>query len=260
MSGHSIALTAHKDYRGSKLGIWLFLITEVTLFGGMFLLYSIYRSEYAQDFHHAAAELNTLVGTINTLILLTSSLTMALSIAATHHGNRKLALAMLAITILCGAGFMVNKYFEWGAKFHHGIYPGSEFLLAHPKGEVLFYGLYFVMTGVHGIHVLVGMVLLTVMFLKVLNQPNSKVSFVAGLGLGEVEGAHLAFIDKDGKVMWKGDEVDGSVERIDVKTKYWPVKKRFRVADFNQLENSGLYWHIVDIIWIFLFPLFYLIT
>jgi len=260
MSGHSIALTAHKDYRGSKLGIWLFLITEVTLFGGMFLLYSIYRSEYAQDFHRAAGELNTLVGTINTLILLTSSLTMALSIAATHHGNRKLALIMLAITILCGAGFMVNKYFEWGAKFHHGIYPGSEFLLAHPKGEILFYGLYFVMTGVHGIHVLVGMVLLTVMFLKVLNQPNSKISFVAGLGLGEVEGARIAFVDKDDKVVWKGDEVDGSVERIDVKTKYWPVKKRFHMADFNQLENSGLYWHIVDIIWIFLFPLFYLIT
>jgi cytochrome c oxidase subunit 3 len=260
MSGHSIALTAHKDYRGSKIGIWLFLITEITLFGGMFLLYSIYRSEYPQDFHHAAAELNTLVGTINTLILLTSSLTMALSIAATHHGNRKLALIMLAITVLCGAGFMVNKYFEWGAKFHHGIYPNSEYLLAHPKGEIMFYGLYFVMTGIHGIHVLVGMVLLTVMFLKVMNQPNAKVSFVAGLGLGEIEGASLAFVDKDGKVVWKGDEVDGSVERIDVKTKYWPVQKRFHAVDFNQLENSGLYWHIVDIIWIFLFPLFYLIT
>ncbi|MCI0451746.1 MAG: cytochrome c oxidase subunit 3 family protein [Candidatus Latescibacteria bacterium] len=260
MSGHSIALTAHKDYRGSKIGIWLFLITEITLFGGMFLLYSIYRSEYAQDFHHAAAELNTLVGTINTLILLTSSLTMALSIAAVHHGNRKLSLWMLAITVLCGAGFMVNKYFEWGAKFHHGIYPGSEYLLAHPKGEVLFYGLYFVMTGIHGIHVLVGMVLLTVMFLKVMKQPNAKVSFVAGHGLGEIEGCRMAFVDAGGKVVWKGDEVDGSIERIDVKTKYWPVKKRFHVADFNQLENSGLYWHIVDIIWIFLFPLFYLIT
>jgi hypothetical protein len=108
--------------------------------------------------------------------------------------------------------------------------------------------------------VLVGMVLLTVMFIKVANQPHSRLSFVAGHGLGEVEGARLAFVDQDGKVIWKGDEVDGSVERIDVKTKYWPVKKRFHVADFNQLENSGLYWHIVDIIWIFLFPLFYLIT
>jgi cytochrome c oxidase subunit 3 len=260
MSGQSIALAVHKDYRGSKVGIWLFLITELTLFGWMFLLYSIYRSEYPQDFHHAAGELNTLIGTINTLILLTSSLTMALSIAATHHGNRKLALIMLAITILCGAAFMVNKYFEWGAKFHHHIYPGSEYLLAHPKGEILFFGLYFTMTGIHGIHVLVGMVLLSVMFVKVLNQPNSKTSFVAGHGLGEIEGCRLAFVDAGDKVVWKGAEVDGTVERIDVKTKYWPVKSHFRVADFNQLENSGLYWHIVDIIWIFLFPLFYLIT
>ena len=260
MSNHAIALTAHKDYRGSKLGIWLFLITEITLFGGMFLLYSIYRSEYPEDFHHAAAELNTLVGTINTLILLTSSLTMALSIAATHHGNRKLALWMLAVTILCACAFLVIKYFEWSAKFHHHIYPGSEYLLAHPKGEVLFFGLYFTMTGIHGIHVLVGMVLLTVMFIKILGQPNSKVAFVAGHGLGEIEGCRMAFVDASDSVVWKGDEVDGSVQRIDVKTKFWPVKQRFKVADFNQLENSGLYWHIVDIIWIFLFPLFYLIT
>ena len=102
MNGHSIALAHHKDYSGSKVGVWLFLITEVLLFGGMFLLYSVYRSNYAEDFHHAAAELNTLVGTANTIILLTSSLTMAMSIAAVHHGNRKLALIMLAFTVICG--------------------------------------------------------------------------------------------------------------------------------------------------------------
>jgi len=260
MSTHSIALAAHKDYRGSKFAIWLFLITEILLFGGMFILYSVYRSEYPADFHHAAGELNTLVGTINTLILLTSSLTMALSIAATHHGNRKLALWMLALTVLCAAGFMVNKYFEWGAKINHGIYPGSETLAAHPKGEILFFGLYFTMTGVHGIHVLVGMVLLTVMFFRVMNQPNAKLSFVAGHGLQRAEGCHLAVVDKDGNAVWKGEEIDATIERIEVKTKYWPVKSRFHVVDFNQLENSGLYWHIVDIIWIFLFPLFYLIT
>jgi len=86
------------------------------------------------------------------------------------------------------------------------------------------------------------------------------VAFVAGHGLGEIEGCRMAFVDASDRVVWKGDEVDGSVQRIDVKTKFWPVKQRFKVADFNQLENSGLYWHIVDIIWIFLFPLFYLIT
>ena len=260
MSSHSIALGRHKDYTGSKIGIWMFLITEVLLFGGMFLLYSIYRADYPQEFHHAAAELDTLVGTINTLVLLTSSLTMALSIAAVHHGNRKLSLWMLAITVICGAIFMVNKYFEWAGKIAHGIYPGSDFLLVHDKGEIIFYGLYFTMTGIHGIHVLVGMVLLSVMFLRVVNQPNATEVFVSGHGLEKAQGCSLAIVDKNGVAHWKGEEIDGSIERIQVETRYYPVKKRFRPQDFNQLENSGLYWHIVDIVWIFLFPLFYLIT
>lgn len=259
-TSHAIAAAHHKDYRGSKFAIWLFLITEVILFGGMFLLYSIYRSEYPQDFHHAAEELNTLLGSINTLILLTSSLTMALAIAGTHHGNRKLALWMLAITVLCAGGFLVIKYFEWGAKFAHGIYPGSARLAAFPKGEQLFFGLYFTMAGVHGIHVLVGLILLTVMFFRVMGQPNAKMSFVAGHGLQNAEGARLAIIDEQGNALWKGEKIDTTIQRIDVQTQYWPVKHRFRREDFNLLENSGLYWHIVDIIWIFLFPLFYLIT
>jgi cytochrome c oxidase subunit 3 len=257
---HSIALPVHKDYRGSKFAIWLFLITEVLLFGGMFLLYSVYRAKYPTDFHHAAEELNTLLGTINTLVLLTSSLTMALSIAATHHGNRKLALWMLAVTVLCACVFLVIKYFEWSAKFHHGIYPGSPHLQEFPRGEILFFGLYFTMAGVHAIHVLVGAVLLTVMFIRVLGQPKAKVSFVAGHGLAGAEGGNLAVVDHDGNILWKGEQIDSSIQRIDVKTKYWPVKSRFKIEDFNQLENSGLYWHIVDIVWIFLFPLFYLIT
>lgn len=257
---HSIALPVHKDYTGSKFAIWLFLITEVILFGGMFILYSVYRSEYPTDFHHAAEEMNTLLGTVNTLILLTSSLTMALAIAGTHHGNRKLALSMLASTVVCGVAFLVIKYFEWGHEFAHGIYPGSEYLLAHPKGEILYFGLYYTMAGVHGIHVLVGVVLLSVLFLRVANQPNAKVSFVAGHGLGQADGGRIAIVDKDGKTLWMGEEIDASIQRIDIRTKYWPVKERFRVEDFNQLENAGLYWHIVDIVWIFLFPLFYLIT
>jgi cytochrome c oxidase subunit 3 len=260
MSTHSIALAHHKDYSGSKIGVWLFLITEVLLFGGMFLLYSVYRSEHPTEFHHAAAELDTLVGTINTIILLTSSLTMAMSIAAVHHANRRLALIMLAITVVCGGAFMVNKYFEWTTKFAHGIYPGSDVLLAHDKGEVLFFGLYFTMTGIHGIHVLVGMVLLTVMFMRVMNQPNAEVQFVSGHGLEQAQGCNLAIVDKDGVPVWKGEEIDESIDRIVVSTKYAPVKKRFKVEDFSLLENSGLYWHIVDIVWIFLFPLFYLIT
>ena len=259
-TAHSVALHHHKDYTGSKIGIWLFLMTEILLFGGMFLLYAVYRSNYAEDFHAAANELDTLVGTVNTMILLTSSLTMALSIAGIHHGNRKLAIITLILTVIFGGWFMVNKYFEWGAKIAHGIYPGSEILGHHPKGELIFFGLYFTMTGLHGVHVIVGMVLLTVMIFKVLNQPRKRFEFVDGMGLERVLGGRFIVKGKDGGEVWSSDELDDSVQSVKIDVKYWPVKKRFRIADFNQLENSGLYWHIVDIIWIFLFPLFYLIT
>jgi len=259
-STHSVAMEHHKDYTGSKIGIWLFLITEVLLFGGLFLLYAVYRSNYTEDFHNAADELDTMVGAANTVILLTSSLSMALSIAAIHHGNRKLAIIMLVLTILFGGCFMVNKYFEWGAKISHGIYPGSTTLGHHPQGEIIFFGLYFTMTGLHGLHVIVGMVLLTVMLFKVMGQPRSQVQFVDGHGLEKMRGGKLVFKDRAGAEVWTSEEMDDSVQRISLNVKFWPVKKRFHVADYVQLENSGLYWHIVDVIWIFLFPLFYLIT
>lgn len=195
----------HVDYTGAKIGMWLFLFTEVLLFGGMFLLYAVYRAKHPQEFHHAAMELNTVIGTLNTILLLTSSMTVALSITAIQRGNKKLSSYMLGLTILLGLGFLINKYFEWSAKFAHGIYPNSPKLLEHSSGEVLFYGLYYVMTGLHGLHVLVGIILLA--------------------------------------VMW-----------------YYVTKELVHKADFVKLENSGLYWHLVDIIWIFLFPLFYLIT
>jgi cytochrome c oxidase subunit 3 len=259
-STESIALEQHKDYTGSKIGIWLFLITEIILFGGLFLLYAVYRSNYPEDFHNAANELDTLVGAANTLILLTSSLTMALSIAGVHHGNRKLAIIMLVLTVLMGGWFMTNKYFEWGGKIAHGLYPGSESLGHYPKGEVIFFGLYFTMTGLHGLHVVVGMIILVVMIFKVMGQPRSQVRFVDGHGLEKVLGGKFVIAGKEGSEVWSSGELDESVQSIDVRIKFWPVKSRFRAADFNQLENSGLYWHLVDIIWIFLFPLFYLIT
>lgn len=195
----------HVDYTGAKIGMWLFLFTEVLLFGGMFLLYAVYRSKHPQEFHHAAAELDTLIGTLNTIVLLTSSLSMALSISALQKGNKKLSSYLLGATIFLGFVFLVNKYFEWSAKFSHGIYPNSPQLLDHSSGEVLFYSLYYIMTGLHGLHVLGGIVLLSVML-------------------------------------------------------YYVAKELVDRTDFVKLENSGLYWHLVDIIWIFLFPLFYLIT
>ena len=194
-----------RDYTGAKVGMWLFLLSEILLFGGMFILYSAYRFNNPADFHHASGELDVTVGTLNTLILLTSSLTMALSISAIQKGQRKLSTYLLVATIFLGIFFLFNKGIEWGAKIEHGIYPNSSTLLNRPRGEILFFGLYYVMTGLHGLHVLAGVCLLAVM---------------------------MAFI----------------------------LKEKIHPSRFTPLENSGLYWHLVDIIWIFLYPLFYLIT
>lgn len=200
-----IAVEKEADYTGTRIGMWLFLFTEMLLFGGMFLLYSVYRSMYPQDFHSAANELNVITGTVNTIILITSSLTMAISTSAAQKGHKGLSIISLALTILLGLLFLINKYLEWGDKFQHGIYPNSAGLLRQESGNVLFYGLYFVMTGLHGLHVLAGVILLSVMLILLLNKRN------------------------DGR-------------------------------NYIKLENSGLYWHLVDIVWIFIFPLFYLIT
>ncbi|MEO8232863.1 MAG: cytochrome c oxidase subunit 3 family protein [Ignavibacteriota bacterium] len=187
------------------MGMWLFLFTELILFGGMFILYSVYRYKYPAEFHLAAKELNTIVGTFNTAILLTSSLTMALSITAIQRKQKTLSIFFQFITIVLALGFMINKFFEWSTKFHHGIYPGSETLLSKPAGEIVFFGLYYVMTGLHGLHVIIGVVLISVM----------------------MRFTSRGIINNDSYV---------------------------------KLESAGLYWHLVDIIWIFLFPLFYLIT
>jgi len=194
----------HRDDFGSKMGMWLFLLTEIVLFGGLFILYMAYRFQFANEFHNAARELNKGIGTLNTIILLTSSLTMVLSIVALQKRKKQFSMFLIALTIAFAACFMVNKYFEWSAKIEHGIYPNSPTLLDKEKGEIIFFGLYYSMTGLHGIHVLVGMILLSVVFFKIKNNVINPDKFVL-------------------------------------------------------LDNSGLYWHLVDLIWIFLFPLFYLI-
>jgi cytochrome c oxidase subunit 3 len=195
----------HRDDIGSRMGMWIFIFTELLLFGGLFLVYAIYRNQYSEQFHNAAAELNTIFGAVNTVILLASSMTVAMSITAMQKGNKKLALILVAVTILAALAFLVNKYFEWGHKIHLGIYPGSELIMKLDRGELLFFGLYYFMTGLHGFHIVVGMILLTVIYFKI----------------------------KSGKI---------------------------NSGDYVLLENGGLYWHLVDLIWIFLFPLMYLIT
>jgi cytochrome c oxidase subunit 3 len=195
----------HYDPEASKIGMWLFIFTELLLFGAMFIIYSVYRYLNPEAFHLAGEELNTLIGAINTVILLVSSMTIAMSTTAIRKGNIWLTQQLLAITLVLALVFLVNKYFEWGSKFSHGIFPGSEYMLAnYSQGEILFFGLYFVMTGLHAVHILVGM----------------------------------------GLIIWTMIEVR---------------QKKIHQEKYDLLENSGLYWHLVDIIWIFLFPLFYLI-
>ena len=200
----SVGHHTHRDDVGVKIGIWLFLFTELILFGGMFLIYAVYRFDHPAEFELAAKQLDTFIGTVNTIVLLTSSLTVAMSIAAMQEGRKNLSLLLVAATILLAFVFLVNKYFEWSHKFSVGLYPRSPEMLNMPNGEILYFGLYYVMTGLHALHVIIGMVVLAFM---------------------------MVFIAR------------GSI------TKHSYVK----------LEAGGLYWHLVDIIWIFLFPLFYLI-
>lgn len=130
----------HRDYSGAKLGMWLFLFTEVLLFGGMFLVYAEYRQVNTADFHEAGREMNVFIGAANTVILLTSSLTMALAISNIKKGMKFRSLLLQAATVLLGIGFLVNKYFEWSDHIRHGFYPDSPELLAMSHGKILFSG------------------------------------------------------------------------------------------------------------------------
>ncbi|MDP4210845.1 MAG: cytochrome c oxidase subunit 3 [Bacteroidota bacterium] len=194
----------HRDDFGAKLGMWIFIFTELLLFGGLFLVYAVYRRLYPADFHDAALELNAFLGTLNTVALLISSMTVAMSLTAVQKGNQKLAARLILVTILMGVFFLFNKYHEWGTEIRDGLYPGSENLMGQAHGVTLFFGLYFFMTGLHMLHMLVGMILLIVTWVKI----------------------------KSGAI---------NSER------------------YVLLENGSLYWCLVDLIWIFLFPLLYLI-
>jgi cytochrome c oxidase subunit 3 len=197
-SGHN------RDDEASKLGMWLFLFTELLLFGGLFLVYTIYRYLNADAFLHASYNLNVILGTVNTMVLLTSSWTVAMAVTAMQKGNIKLSAKLIDATIFFAVVFLVIKYFEWTAKFEHGLFPGMEHYNQLVPGSKLFFFLYFFMTGLHGVHVIVGAVFL-IFVLTAIN------------------------------------------------------KKKTNPGKYMFLENAALYWHLVDIIWIFLFPLFYLI-
>ena len=197
------------EFEAGKLGMWLFLVTEIMLFGVFFAGYGLYMYIYPEMFREAHHHLNKVLGAVNTVVLLISSLTMALSIAYIQRDQKTKSMWMLAITFLCAGIFMVVKYFEYTHKFHLGIYPGAYFanqeMMAKFPNIALFFSFYFVMTGTHVLHVLIGM------------------------------GA-IAWI------MWRMNRGD------------------FNSRKFAAVEFVGLYWHIVDLIWIFLFPLVYLVV
>ena len=192
------------DKQGVKLGMWLFLYTEIMLFGGLFVLYAAYYRRYTADFMESGKSLDLVMGALNTIVLLSSSFTVAASITAIRRRSKKIALGLVAASIFLGLLFLFNKYIEWGHKFETGIYPGSPVLEDAGHGSSIFFGLYYVITGLHGLHIIIGLTLLSV---------------------------SLVFI----------------------------LKGRIHASRFAVLENSGLYWHLVDLIWIFIFPLFYLI-
>jgi cytochrome c oxidase subunit 3 len=188
----------------SLLGMWTFLITEVLFFGGMFAGYAEYRYRYPQAFMAGSRQLDLMLGTINTAVLITSSLTMALGVRSAQLGKRKHIVSYLAVTVLLGLGFLGIKSVEYAQKFTEHLIPGHDFALAGPSQTQLFFSFYFAMTGMHALHMIVGVVVV------------SLIAFFA----------------------WRG---------------------RYSPAYHNPVEVAGLYWHFVDIIWIFLFPLLYLI-
>lgn len=198
--------SADTQFDAGKMGVWLFLVTEILLFGGLFCAFAIFRSWYYPAFVEAHHHLDKVMGGINTVVLITSSLTMALAVRAAQTNKKGQTVALLFVTLLCAAAFLVVKYFEYSHKFHDGLLPGKFFTYEHAKyaEEGIFFAVYFMMTGIHGFHVLVGMGLITWIMIKA--------------NRGEFSSRYYA-----------------------------PV------------EGVGLYWHLVDLVWIYLFPLLYLI-
>jgi cytochrome c oxidase subunit 3 len=208
---HSSALAhqfddIHQQRESVSLGMWIFLATEVMFFGGMFLGYALYRARYHETFAAASLHLDIVLGAINTAILLCSSLTMALAVHAAQLGGRKSVAVFLALTIVLGCGFLGIKAVEYHHKYEEGLIPGPNFHMDGPEAShaQLFFSFYFAMTGMHALHMVIGIALMAIMI---------------GLAL----------------------------------------RGRISAEYYSPVEMMGLYWHFVDIVWVFLFPLLYLV-
>lgn len=200
--------TLDQQRESASLGMWLFLVQEVMFFGGLFLGYTVYRNMHPEAWSLGSQQLDITLGAINTVVLLASSLTMALAVRAAQQGKKNGILVNLALTTIFGLTFLVIKAFEYSHKFHDGLVPGSAFspnpALGAPPQLELFFSFYFVMTATHAIHMVIGAGIIAV-------------------------------------VAWMA-----------TKGKFTPVRHA-------AVENLGLYWHFVDVVWIFLFPLLYLL-
>lgn len=200
-----------QQFEAAKLGMWLFLGQEVLFFSGLFVGYAVIRINYPEAFAAGSAELDKIMGAINTIVLLFSSLTAALAVRSAQLGERQRVSQFLIATIVCAFIFLIVKYFEYSAKFEHGLLPGVHWhphlADGHPPFPAhthVFFGIYFMLTGLHGIHVAIGIGVL-------------------------------------GWILWRNNRGEFSPE-------WW-----------TPVDLSALYWHLVDLIWIFLFPLLYLI-
>jgi cytochrome c oxidase subunit 3 len=204
LRGHYSDISQQRE--AAKLGMWIFLLTEILLFGGLFCAYSIYRAWYPDIFYNAHKAMDVQMGTLNTAVLITSSLTMALAIRSLQIDRVKTAIAMLATTFALGAAFLFIHYLEYRHHFELGQLPGKYYTYTGIKGTNphLFFTFYFSMTGLHSLHVIAGMT----------------------------------------AISWMT---------------YRTVKRHFSSKYFTPVEITGLYWHLVDMVWIFLFPLLYLV-
>ena len=201
---------AVQQHETTTLGMWSFLITEVMMFGGLFAGYAYYRVKFPAAFIEGSHHLDYLIGAINTAVLICSSLTMALAVHAAQTDKRRATILFLILTIALGSVFLGVKVVEYADKYEHHLIPGHSFSLVpfdetvNPKNVELFFCFYFFMTGLHAIHMIVGVGILSILI------------FMA----------------------WR---------------------RRFSSEYYAPVEMSGLYWHFVDIVWIFLFPFLYLI-
>jgi cytochrome c oxidase subunit 3 len=199
--------TLEQQKESVSLGMWMFLVTEILFFGGMFLVYLVYRTRYPEAWTAGSFELDILLGGVNTAVLILSSFTMAMAVWSAQMGRRQPLIGFLLATMALGTAFLVIKAFEYTAKFQHHLVPGPAFHYegaADPRNVELFFSTYFVMTGLHALHMIIGIGLLAWLVI-------------------------------------------------------WAAKGRFSRAYYNPVDMTGLYWHFVDIVWIFLFPLLYLI-